>query len=347
MRDGFVYLSRKDVMRACADLDSVAVMREVFQLHGRGQTILPDEAYLGWVNEEGEHVRSLNMPAYVGGAIRFAGTKVINGNIANPQRRGIPRASGLTLLYDEVTAQVVCVMEAAYLSSLRTASVSILSALLLQGGLIETVAVIGAGVIAQRHLELVLKYLPDVQRLLVYDLVPGQVEQVRQALQSELLRRGVTLEEAKSAEAAIRPAQLVIPATTVTEGYIQYAWLQPGTIVVHVSLDDVLPEVVLRADGVIVDDWELVRTDTRRLLGRMYRNGQLVGPDEALPAKGEECRRVDAQLGELVCGKRGGRKTKDDILLVNPFGLAIEDVALASYVYRKAGQLGLGIQLLY
>ncbi|GCE50451.1 ornithine cyclodeaminase [Thermosporothrix hazakensis] len=345
MRNSFLYLTREDVMRVCADLDSTVIMREAFHLHESGQTILPDEAYLGWVNGEGEHVRSLNMPAYVGGEIQFAGTKVINGNIANPQRRGIPRASGLTLLYDELTAQVVCVMEAAYLSSVRTASVSMLAILLLQGAPVETVAVIGAGVIAQRHLELMLRYLPTLRTLLVYDLIPGQVERVQHMFEPELYRRGVVLKEMHSAEAAIRPAQVVIPATTVTEGYIQYEWLQPGAIVVHVSLDDVLPEVVLQADTVIVDDWELVRADTRRLLGRMYRSGQLIGPDEAFPQDERRCRRVDAQLGELVCGTKVGRKTKKDICLVNPFGLAIEDVALAAHVYRHACQLGLGRKL--
>ena len=93
--DNILYLSRKDVELACADLDSVAPIRDLFKLHGSGQTILPDEAYLGWANDRGEQVRSLNMPGYVGGSLNSAGTKIINANIANPQR-GLPRASGIT-----------------------------------------------------------------------------------------------------------------------------------------------------------------------------------------------------------------------------------------------------------
>ncbi|HYX50500.1 MAG TPA: hypothetical protein VE843_12195, partial [Ktedonobacteraceae bacterium] len=92
--DGILYLNRNDVESACNTIDPVAVIREVFQLHASGQVILPDEAYLSWTNDHDEQVRSLNMPAYIGGSLNSAGAKIINGNIANPSR-GLPRASGL------------------------------------------------------------------------------------------------------------------------------------------------------------------------------------------------------------------------------------------------------------
>ncbi len=342
--DTFLYLTRKDVMATCAHLDSVEIIREVFRLHATNQTILPDEAYLGWRNNQGEQVRSINMPAYVGGTLQSAGTKIINGNIANPTR-GLPRASGLTLLYDDTTVRVTCMMESAYVSSLRTASVSILSALLLQDTPIEHVAVIGAGVIAQMHIELLMKYLPALRTIRIFDINPQQIDQLRRALTA--LPQQVTLQATATAEEAVRSAQLIIPATTTTSPYIPYNWLQAGAIVVNVSLDDVMPDVVWQANAIIVDDWMLVKNDTRRLLGRMYHEGSLVGPDDPAPAHSQAIRRVDAQLGDLVDGRRVGRQSAQDIILVNPFGLAIEDVALATYVYRTARELGLGQHLSY
>src|SRR5438552_18526619 len=59
--DNILYLRRKDVELPCRKVDSVAVIREVFRMHASGQTILPDEAYLAWTNDQGESVRSLNM----------------------------------------------------------------------------------------------------------------------------------------------------------------------------------------------------------------------------------------------------------------------------------------------
>jgi ornithine cyclodeaminase/alanine dehydrogenase-like protein (mu-crystallin family) len=341
---GILYLSRRDVETACGDIDSVEVVREVFKMHGAGQTILPDEAYLGWTNSSGESVRSLNMPGYVGGSLNVAGTKIINSNPGNPLR-GLPRASGLTLLYDNMSTRVLCVMESAYISSLRTASVSALAADLLKGADIECLAVIGAGVLARAHIELLANRLPDLRLILIYDLQGERVAALVRDLAPGLEAKGVVIKAVASPEEAIKPAQLIIPVTTTTSGYIPFGWLQPGSLLVNVSLDDLLPEVVLKADKVFVDDWSLVKNDPRRLIGRMYRAGSVLGPDAPAETLAEGRRRIDAELGEIVVGKKGGRNHAGEVILVNPFGLAIEDVALAAHVYRAAADRKLGLFL--
>lgn len=342
--DHILYLCQKDVERACQELDSVALIREVFRLHSTGQTILPDEAYLAWTNDLGESVRSLNMPGYVGGSLRVAGTKIINGNISNPER-GLPRASGLTLLYDKISVRIVSIMEGAYLSSLRTASVTALATELLQGGEIECLAIIGAGVLARAHIELLVKRLPRLRNIWIFDVEKERITALQRDLSPMLEARRVEMQPTATAEAAIRSAQLIVPVTTTTVGYIPYDWLHPGSLLVNISLDDPLPEVVLKADKVIVDDWSLVKNDSRRLIGRMYREGKVIGPDDQIEAVGNGCRRIDAQLGEIVAGTRNGRCSPNDIILVNPFGLSIEDVALGAYVYQAARDLGIGILL--
>lgn len=342
--DDILYLCRKDVEKVCQEIDSVETMREVFSLHGSGQTILPDEAYLAWTNERGENVRSLNMPGYLGGSSAAAGTKIINSNIANPLR-GLPRASGLTLLYETTSARVACIMEAAYLSSLRTASVTALSVDVLAGTRIQCIAIIGAGVLAQAHIDLLVKRIPQVRQVLVFDVDKQRIKMLQDTLAPVLLEHNVMLQATSTAEEAIRSAQLVVPVTTTTGGYIRFEWLQPGTLLANISLDDPLPEVVLKADVVIVDDWNLVRNDTKRLLGRMYREGTLIGPDDTAQPLDNRCRRIDAQLGEIITGKKVGRRNASDIILVNPFGLSIEDVALAAQVYQTAQALGLGLYL--
>lgn len=337
-----LYLARKDVEQICQEIDSVEVIREVFKLHGTGQVVLPDEAYLTWRNAHGEQVRSLSMPAYVGGTVNRAGTKIINGNIQNPLR-GLPRASGLMLLYDDASVSVLSVLEGSYISSLRTASVSMLAVETLKGPSISCVAVIGAGILARAHIELLLQRLPDLQTIRIFDLSAQRVQELHDQIAGLFRQKGVLFEPVQSAEEAITPAQVIIPATTTTTGYIRHDWLQPGAILVNISLDDPLPEVVFRSDRVIVDDWGLVKNDTRRLIGRMYRQGQVVGPDEKVEADGQ--RQIDAELSDVIIGRKEGRRSKNDIILVNPFGLAIEDVALAEHVYRHAIQGNRGIWL--
>jgi N-[(2S)-2-amino-2-carboxyethyl]-L-glutamate dehydrogenase len=344
--DTILYLNRRDVEFVCAAIDSIGIIRELFSLHGSGQALLAEEAYLAWANDRGEPVRSLNMPGYVGGSFQSAGTKIINGNIVNPSR-GLPRASGLTMLYDRTSVRINCIMEGAYLSSLRTASVTVLCAEMLKGKVIEQVAVIGAGVLAEAHIKLLAMRLPQLHTIRIFDIERARITRLRALTSAVLQEHGVELRETISAEEAITAAQLIIPMTTTTTGYIQWNWLQSGAILVNVSLDDPLPEVVLRADRVIVDDWQLVKNDTRRLLGRMYRMGQIIGPDEPADEIQQEPhrRRIDAQFGEVVTGRKKGRARLDDIVLVNPFGMAIEDVALATHVYRKALELKRGVWL--
>ncbi|WP_165423357.1 ornithine cyclodeaminase family protein [Ktedonosporobacter rubrisoli] len=331
----------------CEGIDVVGAIRDLFRLHGSGQTVLPEEAYLGWKNDLGEQVRSLNMPGYVGGSLNIAGTKIINGNIANPSR-GLPRASGLTMVYDKTSVRINCVMEGAYLSSLRTACVTALSADVFKGREIEQVAVIGAGVLAQAHIELLAKRLPHLSSIRIFDISSERIASLRAEVSALLQAKGVELRETATAEEAIRAAQLIIPATTTTSGYIPFAWLQPGAILVNISLDDPLPEVVFKAAKVVVDDWKLVKDDPRRLIGRMYRAGQIIGPDEPADeqsAEGQQRRRIDAELGEVVAGKKEGRQHLDDIILMNPFGMSIEDVTLAAHVYQKALEMNIGVWL--
>jgi ornithine cyclodeaminase len=142
-----------------------------------------------------------------------------------------------------------------------------------------------------------------------------------------------------TAEEAIRGSLLVIPATTTERGYIPPGWLSPGALLVHVSLDDLLPQAIIDADRLFVDDWELVRTDGRRLLGRMIRAGLVAGPGEAVPVGG---RSVDGTLGDVLIGRASGRRRKDEVVVFNPFGMAITDVALASAVVEKAQERGVG-----
>jgi len=330
-----LYLCAREVEALCREIDTVAVMRELFRLHGTGQTILPDEAYLAWTNENGEAVRSLNMPGYVSGREPYAGTKIINSNPSNITR-GLPRASGLTILFDSVSTRVTCVMEAAHLSALRTASVTGLAVEYLGGPRIECLALVGAGVLARAHLGLLAERLPHLRRVLLFDLDRQRAEDLRREWQPRLAAREAEIELAAGAREAVTQAELIVTATTVTAGYVPFEWLRPGALLSNVSLDDPLPDVALKADKVVVDDWNLVRADGRRLLGRMYREGSLVGPGAAPADRHDGARAIDAQLGEVVAGSKPGRTSDDEIILFNPFGLAIEDVALAAEVYRAA-----------
>ncbi|EPH45759.1 ornithine cyclodeaminase family protein [Streptomyces aurantiacus] len=343
-----VYLSRQDVCLAAAEVDVVSVVRDAIVRHAEGRTILPDEAYLGWTTDDGFAARSLAMP----GGIHTdhgleLGLKVINGSLGNPGK-GVARSQGLMLLFDRELAWPRAVMEAAYVSAFRTAAVSAVSALALGVAPLRHLAILGCGTLARAHVQLLSGALGDLESLTLYDTAPERSRALADAVTADPDFAGLRAEVAASPEACVRDADLVIPATVTTEGYLRPEWFAPGTLIVHVSLDDVLPEVVDAAGLVVVDDWGLVSHDHRRLLGRMYREGSLRGPDgeyaeQAVRRPG--ARQVDGTLGEVLLGTCPGRKADADLVLCNPFGMSILDVALGGAVATAAERQGLGMRI--
>lgn len=333
MKSGeFLYLTREEVESACHFINPMEVISDVLSLHAKGETMLPDEAYLSWKNGLGDQLRSLNMPSYIGGKYNACGTKIINANPNNPSL-GLPRASGATILFDVDTAQISCIMEGAYISSLRTATVSALAVKLLVADDMRSVSIIGAGVQARMHLNLLHKYF-ELQDAYVFDTDQSRLL----SLIAESADIGLRIHSMLTAEETVRQSKLIIPLTTTTSGYIEFNWLQPGSLLVNVSLDDPLAEVAMECDKLFVDDWSLVRSDHRRLLGRMYRQGLITASGDE-QTKG---RKINGELGELINGDVVGRESNDEKILVNPFGLSIEDIGIAFHVYQvaKAKRLG-------
>jgi len=205
-----------------------------------------------------------------------------------------------------------------------------------------TAALIGAGTQARSHLELFLSYLPELADVRIFDSDHGRADALCESYAAMSRASDVTLAIVPSARDAIEGAELVVTATTTTEGYIPFYWLSPGTTLVNVSLDDPLPDVVLNVDTLVIDDWQMISSDTRRLLGRLYREGLVCGPESAAD---ESPRKVDATLGDLLLGVHPGRRNPNETVLVNPFGLAIEDLALAHRVYEFATSAKLGMWL--
>ncbi|MFJ2768650.1 ornithine cyclodeaminase family protein [Streptomyces sp. NPDC087300] len=329
--DTLTYLSGAEVRAACAEIDPLACMHETLVAHAEGRTVLPPETHLGWTPPGGGEARGITMAGLVDGEVTVAGTKIINANPANVAH-GLPRASGLTVLFEPRTARPLCVMEGAHISALRTAAVSVLAARHLVRPGARTAALFGAGVIAREHALMLARGLPGIEEIRVYDSVPGRVAQFERDTGAALGAYEVKVTAAVDAHTAAHGADVLIACTSTRRGYVERSWLAPGALVVNVSLDDLTESALTGADRLYVDDWDLIREDPYRLLGKLLREGR-VRQDEA------------ATLGDVLTGARPGRTGDDEVIVVNPFGLAVEDIALAHRVFRVARHRGLGTAL--
>ena len=327
-------LTADDVSAVLGGLDPVAVVRDTLAAHARGETTLPDEAYLPWHTDSGAFARSLALPGAVWGERPAIGLKVINSSLGNPER-GLPRAQGLTVLFDRETARPVALMPAAAISATRTAAYTALSVRLLAVPGVRRIAVLGCGALARVHVDLLRTRCPAAEFVL-HDVVPERAA----SLADEV---GATTAEAR---AAVEGADVVVCTTTVTEGYIGLDWLAPGALVAHVSLDDLLPDAIAGADLLVVDDWDLVAADDRRVLGRMWRRGEVVGPGgERHDPAHTGGRAVDAAMADVVAGRHPGREAPEARIVSNPFGMGVLDVALAAEVLDGARAAGRGTSM--
>ena len=137
----------------------------------------------------------------------------------------------------------------------------------------------------------------------------------------------------KNVESAVRGADLIVTATTAAEPILKREWISPGAHlnVVGSSIPTTreVDSATVAAASLFVDRRESTINEGGDYLFAL-RDGA-IGPDH-----------IRAEIGELVIGKQAGRSARDEITLFKSLGLAIEDLASADYLYRKARELQAG-----
>ncbi len=328
-----LYLSKSDIIRVgglSSDL-YVEAIRQALTLHAGGKFVQPLKPYLRWGGPDG-HIadRIIAMPAYLGGEFPVAGLKWVGSKHDNPSRRGLERASALTILNDPETHYPIAVMEGSLISGMRTAAVTAVAAAHLAREGFRDVACIGCGPVARMQLLTLLEQFPSINTIHLYDLDPAAIHR----LIDELGRRFPAIEcrMAASAEEAVRAGDVVITCTVTDKPYIPYEWLRSGSFISNVSIMDVHKEVFLKVDKVVVDDWEQSNRE-KKIINQLVLENRF-SRDQ-----------LHAELGEIITGLRPGRETAEEIILLNPMGMAIEDIACAQEIYRQAVAAGIGTRL--
>lgn len=325
-----LYLNRRDVHAAMGDSirGYVEALRGALALHAEGKTAQPLKPYLRWRRRGHIADRIIAMPGYVGGTQEMAGIKWIGSKHDNPSVRGIPRASAVIVLNDPETHFPVAIMEGGEISGMRTAGVTVLACEYLARPGFRAGALVGCGFIGRLHALGLLESFPLIEQVLLYD----HDRQAASALAEEIARDGLTVTVCESAEEAVCRGEVVVPCTVTARPYIELDWLMPGAFVSNISIMDVKPEVYLGVNKLVVDDWEQANRE-RKTINQLVLAGKLKQSD------------LHAELGDIVRGHKPGRTDPDERILLNPMGMAIEDVACAAAVYRTAREQGTGTWL--
>jgi len=271
------------------------------------------------------------MPGYISpragqeGALGMKAVSVFPGNA----QRGIDTHQGAVLLFEADTGRLSALMDGAAITAIRTAAVSGVATDVLARPDASELAILGAGVQARTHIEAIAAVRP-LRRVRIW----SRNAEHAAALAAELRRRfGFPIEAAPSAEAAVREADIVATVTASPEPILQRAWLKEG---VHINA---VGSSIPTSREIDTATMVAARLFVDRRESALAEAGDLLIAIREGAVKGDH---VQAELGEVIIGKNPGRRSPRELTLFKSLGLAVEDVASAAYIARRARETGTG-----
>jgi 2,3-diaminopropionate biosynthesis protein SbnB len=297
----------------------IAVVEQAYRTHGAGDTVNPPSYFLRFPDRP--TARIIALPASLGGASGESGVDGLKWISSFPENvgGGIPRASAVLILNDRLTGYPFAVMEASVVSASRTAASAALAAdwLTRDRGRPRRVGFFGTGLIA-RYIH---TYLAangwEFGEIGLHDLSASSVD----GFSGYLARTGTGAEIVRhdSAETLIRSSDLVVFATVAGVPHVtDPSWFAHNPVVLHVSLRDLSPEIVLASTNIVDDVEHCMKAATsvhlaeQRAGHRDFAHGTL----------------FDVMTGAVEL-------PADRPLVFSPFGLGILDLAVGRHVYDR------------
>jgi alanine dehydrogenase len=308
-------------MQECID-----VMADALSALGRGEAVMPLRSIVSLPDGSG---LLASMPSMLPSA-GVMGIKVIT---VFPGNEGdLESHQGAVLLFEAEQGRPLAIIDASEVTAIRTAAVSGLATRLLARPDAGDVAILGSGTQARTNLEAMLA-VRDVRRIRAWSRTREHADRFAE---QESSRHGVRVEVSATAQEAVEGADIVCTTTSATEPVIQGRWLSPGTHVNAVGFSG--------PTGRELDTEAMVRArlfaDRRESI--LHEAGDFLIP-KSEGAVGDD--HVVAELGEVILGKVEGRTSPDEITVFESLGLAIEDLAAADHVYRRAVEKGMGARV--
>ena len=310
-------LARSDVERLLTLEECTAAVESAFRLHATGKAGQP--GVLGiHVEGGGFHIKAAALTqerAY------FAAK--LNANFPeNGPRLGLPTIRGVLALCDASNGAPLAVMDSMSITALRTAAASAVAAKYLARELCDTALIVGCGAQAPAQLR-ALCLVRRPRRVLACDQDAGKAAAFAAALGAEL---ALPVTPVAGLAEAVAASDIVITCTTARQFLIARDMVKPGTFIAAVGADnehkqEIDPQLLAHCT-VVVD-----------LLEQCSAIGDLHHAiDAGLMARGD----VHAQLGDVVAGAKRGRAHDGEIIVFDSTGTALQDVAAAAAVYRRA-----------
>lgn len=309
-------LTDKDVRRLI-DMPSVLkAVEKAFLYHGKGLVDMPPKVYIHLERYKGDFRA---MPAYIKG-MEVCGIKWVNVHPGNA-RAGLPTVMAVIILSDPHSGLPLCIMDGTLVTNLRTGAAGGVAAKYLARKDSSIVGLVGCGVQARSQLLALAKFF-RIKAVRIWGMEKDCVKRFLKDTAS----LGLEMETKGDIKDCVKGADIVVTTTPSRRPIVRSGWIKEGAHINAIGADakgkeELEPELLKRA-RIVVDDWR-----------QAYHSGEINVPVSRGMISGKD---IHATLGEIVAGKKNGRTNRKEITIFDSTGLAIQDMAVADLIYRKA-----------
>jgi len=307
-------LTLEDVTKTGLTIDNIlGLTRTALEAHGKKDYEMPAKVGVHPYEEVFYHA----MPAYVP-AKNAVGLKWIECYPSNPSRFNLPQTTGLLVLNDVESGCPVALMDATWITAMRTPAVTVLAAQALHPGA-ETFGMFGCGVQGIEHCRFIVHTMENLKKIYIYDVREEAMDHLVSTVQPEI---DVEIIRANDPETVAKNCEVMSSATVILLDQLSVVkdeWVSSGQTILPCDLNTFWdPVISRRADKYIVDSAE-----EHRLFAEM---GYF--PD-GLPE-------IACETGEVLAGSSPGRESPAELIVCSNIGMAVCDVVVGKEVFTRA-----------
>jgi len=316
-------LTRKEVTSLLSIGECIIAVENAFKQHAEGKT--PPPEILGMrVQEGGFHIKAgimnLGTTYYVAKA---------NANFPNNMKQfGLPSIQGVIIVCDGEDGRLLALMDAIEITIMRTGAATAVAAKHLARANATTATICGCGNQGRISLKAIMN-MRQLKTVFAFDVDEAQAKKFAAEMTQKLQ---ISVTPVRDFGKAVRQSDICITCTPSRKPFLRREDVAPGTFIAAVGADSEekqeLDAALVASSKVVVD-----------LLSQCANIGEL---HHALQQGLMTREDVHAELGEVICGKKQGRTSDEEVIIFDSTGTALQDVAAAIIVYEKAVQRGIG-----
>ena len=309
-------LNAEDVRKLFSFQACIEVVEEAFRLYGQGRTLKPELIHIDAA--EGQfHIKA-------GGARDFCAVKINSDFSDNVDRWGLPSILGVIVLINTRNGYPLAIMDASEITLNRTGAATAVAAKYLANPTSDTATICGCGGQGRIQLKALTHVLP-IKKAFAFSRNEEKTLRYAREMSWAL---NIDVEPTDNVEKALSQSGVCVTCTRSTRSFISKENVLPGTFIAAIGADapekQELDPRLVAGSKLVVD----IQTQCARVGELHHALESGLNPT------------VHAELGDILCGKKPGRSSADEIIVFDSTGTALQDVAAASAIYKEALSAG-------